>query len=272
MNNINDIKQYLSDLSSMKNLTSTFEQVASIRMNQIRDQVVIRKEFFSDVWGIYSNLKLLDRNYETIKSDRFAIIIVCSSYGLIGNMNNQIIDLAKKDITDKSDIFIIGEKGKAILDLRKVPYKKSYIFEDDITDDFVSIILSDIKNYGDIRVFYEEFQSISVQTPKKIYLNFSSYKEKFNKVNYKDYLFEPSYKEILRYLESIMVSMMFTQILYESHLSQYASRMVIMNESSQKASGKLNNARIDYNRIKRQLSDNAMKLIFTNFLKNGTKV
>lgn len=272
MSNITDVKQYVSDLSSLKNLSTTFEQVASIRMNQIRNQVVIRKEFFSDVWGIYSNLKLIDRNYETIKSDRFAIIIVCSSSGLIGNMNNQIIDLAKKDITDKSDIFIIGDKGKSILDFQKVHYKKAYGFEDDITEDFVSAVLADIKEYGDIRVFYEEFESISVQIPKRIYLNFASYKEKFQKVSYRDYLFEPSYKEILRYLESIMVSMMFTQILYESHLSQYASRMVIMNKSSQKASDKLNNAMIDYSRLKRQLSDNAMKLIFTNFLKNGTKV
>ncbi len=269
MSNINDIKQSLNSISSLKDLSNTFEQVASIKMNQIRSQVIIRKDFFHDIWEIYANLKILDKSYKSMKSDRIAILIICSSYGLVGNMNNQIINLAIKDLNDKTDIFIIGDKGKAILNSLNIKYKKYYSFEDDITQDFVNSVLLDIKNYFDIRVFYEEFESISLQNPKKIYLDFNSYKENFNKKSFKDFLFEPDYAEILRYLESIMVSMMFTQILYESHLSQYASRMIIMNKSSQKASDKLENKIIEYSKVKRQLADNSMKLIFTNFLRNG---
>jgi F-type H+-transporting ATPase subunit gamma len=209
----------------------------------------------------------MNKAYRQEQKDRTALILICSSYGLIGDMNNKIIELAKSDITDKSDIFVIGEKGKDILRTLGIRFFKSYDFEDDVKEEFVRGVLEDIKDYTDIKVYYEEFISVSEQNPKKIFLNFKDYSQKFNKKDYSEYLFEPSFKEILEYLESIMVSMMFTQILYESHLSQYAIRMVMMGESSQKASDILLRESLKFSKAKRELSDNNMKVIFTNFLK-----
>ncbi len=268
MSNLNNIKVKLNSLESLSSLTVIFQQVALIKMNEIRNQVLLRKDFFNDIWELYSNIKSLEKHYKRNTLYENAVIIISSDYGLLGNMNEKIINFMLNDKINNPDIFVIGEKGKNILRQKKIKFRASYSFEEEISLEFVSKILDDIKNYSNIAVYYEEFISISAQKPKKMYLNFDSYKQGFRKKDVSSYLFEPSFESILSSLESVMIGMMFTQILYESHLSQYAARMVRMSNSSDKSKDLLKKERANYIKMKRRLSDDNMKLIFNNFMNN----
>ena len=154
MNSIKDINNNIDHINTIKDISSIFEKIASIKINQIRHDVSARKEFYDTIWDIYVKLKAgnykddkLSKNQSKI--NKTAYVIVSSNSGLIGDMNNKIINLLKKEIKDKEryDVFVIGDKGKRILELEGIRYVKNYSFKDEVNDEFTKEILDDIEKY-----------------------------------------------------------------------------------------------------------------------------
>ncbi len=277
MNSIKDIKNNIDHINTIKDISSIFEKIASIKINQIRHDVSARKEFYDTIWDIYVKLKA--GNYKDDKSfknqnriNKTAYVIVSSNSGLIGDMNNKIINLLKKEIKDKEryDVFVIGDKGKRILELEGIKYVKNYTFKDEVNDEFTKEILDDIENYKVVSVLYEEYISLQEQNVKmqNLHVDVSSI-PKEDVIEKEEYIFEPSYKAVLDYFESVMKDQMFAQILYESQLSQYASRMIAMSTANSKATNMYNNEIIDLNKVKRKIKDENARILFESFKRKG---
>ncbi len=278
MNSIKDINNNINRINTIKDISSIFEKIASIKINQIRQDVSARKEFYDDIWDIYVKLKAGNYNDDKVsknqnKINRTAYIIVSSNSGLIGDMNNKIINLLKKEIKDKEkvatgkyDVFVIGDKGKRILELENIKYVKNYTFKDEVNDEFTKEILDDIENYRAVFVLYEEYISLQEQNVRmqNLSIDISSI-PKEDVIEQEEYIFEPSYKDVLDYFESVMKGQMFAQILYESQLSQYASRMIAMSTANSKATTMYNDEIVDLNKVKRKTKDENARILFESF-------
>ncbi|MHB8443493.1 MAG: F0F1 ATP synthase subunit gamma [Patescibacteria group bacterium] len=273
MNSIKDINNNIDHINTIKDISSIFEKIASIKINQIRHDVSARKEFYDTIWDIYVKLKAgnykddkLSKNQSKI--NKTAYVIVSSNSGLIGDMNNKIINLLKKEIKDKEryDVFVIGDKGKRILELEGIRYVKNYSFKDEVNDEFTKEILDDIEKYRVVSVLYEEYISLQEQNVKmqNLHVDVSTI-SKEDIIEKEEYIFEPSYKDVLDYFESVMKGQMFAQILYESQLSQYASRMIAMSTANSKATTMYNNETINLNKVKRKMKDENARILFESF-------
>jgi F-type H+-transporting ATPase subunit gamma len=277
MNSIKDINNNIDHINTIKDISSIFEKIASIKINQIRHDVSARKEFYDTIWDIYVKLKAgnykddkLSKNQSKI--NKTAYVIVSSNSGLIGDMNNKIINLLKKEIKDKEryDVFVIGDKGKRILELEGIRYVKNYSFKDEVNDEFTKEILDDIEKYRVVSVLYEEYISLQEQNVKmqNLHVDVSTI-PKEDIIEKEEYIFEPSYKDVLDYFESVMKGQMFAQILYESQLSQYASRMIAMSTANSKATTLYNNETINLNKVKRKMKDENARILFESFKRKG---
>ncbi|MHB8362536.1 MAG: F0F1 ATP synthase subunit gamma [Patescibacteria group bacterium] len=277
MNSIKDINNNIDHINTIKDISSIFEKIASIKINQIRHDVSARKEFYDTIWDIYVKLKAgnykddkLSKNQSKI--NKTAYVIVSSNSGLIGDMNNKIINLLKKEIKDKEryDVFVIGDKGKRILELEGIRYVKNYSFKDEVNDEFTKEILDDIEKYRVVSVLYEEYISLQEQNVKmqNLHVDVSTI-SKEDIIEKEEYIFEPSYKDVLDYFESVMKGQMFAQILYESQLSQYASRMIAMSTANSKATTLYNNETINLNKVKRKMKDENARILFESFKRKG---
>ena len=129
----------------------------------------------------------------------------------------------------------------------------------------------DLKGYETIVIWYDSFVSIAKQLPKKMEVTFNPNRmDRSLVIQPNQYIFEPSYKEILSYLESVIIGLMFSQILAETDLSLNASRMVLMNRAGERAQNLYNNEKLTFNRLHREQKDNEVKLIFEDY-KNAVK-
>ena len=74
-----------------------------------------------------------------------------------------------------------------------------------------------------------------------------------------DYIIEPSYYEIMQYLESVILNISLTQIIFESRLSEYANRFkttTVINDRAKEAIKLMN---LQYNQTKRRMKDEALR-------------
>ena len=74
-----------------------------------------------------------------------------------------------------------------------------------------------------------------------------------------DYILEPDYLEIMKYLESVILNISLTQIIFESRLSEYANRFKTTTVINEKAKDTIKLLKLQYNQTKRRIKDEALR-------------
>ena len=58
MSKLTEIEREMRAVGTMVELTSVFEGIASMKIARIKNQVLQATEFFNDLWGIYTQLRV----------------------------------------------------------------------------------------------------------------------------------------------------------------------------------------------------------------------
>ncbi len=268
-----DLLKQLNEIATIESLTEVFESIASLRIRQVKDRVVSSKKFFTELWLIYSQLRvdpkerLKSQAKNSTKKDKNAIIIITSMGSLSGDIDKKIIDRVLSDIDRKrDDIIVIGARGVVLLAEHKVKPTKVFDLPDITKSIDVSPIIRLIDQYKNTIVYYQTFISLALQDVGKIELLLAArqlgdeQKDDNNKsdlIYTGDYLFEPSLEEVISYLESMMLGVALTQVILESRLAQYASRFTAMTVANSKARDMKRDMNLKYHSAKRSERDEA---------------
>jgi F-type H+-transporting ATPase subunit gamma len=261
--NLKKIQTNLHEAQTIENVSSIFEITATIRINQLRSGVVASNEFFTDLWNTYRQLlrsmfaaKLPTRNW---KYDKALNLIITSAGNFSGPSDEEIIAKAFSDQeTAAGDFIIIGSKGVALLENRGKKPILSFETPDIRRPIDVTGISELIRQYKYAWAFYQSFESIGVQQVRRINLLPASVAVSDNEVlsgrpiDVQTYIFEPSYDEIAKYLESVVLNITLTQIIFESKLSEYANRFKLTSLVKDRAKERVKELSMTYNRRKRQ--------------------
>lgn len=239
------LQRDLEQIQTIQGLTAVFESIASIHIAQIKDKVVSSTAFFNELWGIYSQLRVGEGEYSRRAkpeiADRQAVIAVTSEGGLIGDIDEKIVSamLGYED-RDKADFYIIGAHGATLLGQKGVRPVKVFALPDVEKSDSVAPIADILNKYGRATVYYQTYVSLLRQEVARIEL-FSAVSalgqasQAGEVISSRDYIFEPSLREIIEYMESVMVGIALGQVMLESKLAQYASRFNAMSAANSKA-------------------------------------
>jgi F-type H+-transporting ATPase subunit gamma len=273
------IQAEVGQLDTVGNLTAVFENIASIRIAKIKDQVVSSSKFFSDLWNIYSQLRTdpADRITETKspnakdnKNKPSVYIIITSEGGLSGDIDQRIIDKALAGYEPgKVDFIVIGGHGANLLTQRHVPIARFYKLPE--VDERVDVapIIGDVSEYASATVFYETYESLGVQGVASIELisrvkTLSEDATANEIISSRDYLFEPSIVEVTEFLEATMMGLALAQMILESKLAQYASRFNAMTAAHKKANEMRGDLVMEYHRAKRTLNDERLREVISS--------
>ncbi|MDX1535336.1 MAG: F0F1 ATP synthase subunit gamma [Candidatus Spechtbacterales bacterium] len=273
-----EIKKEYSQINTLKEVTTAFENIASTRIQQIKDRTLSAKTFFSDLWDIYSQLRrdpserITGDKYTARKKKGDLVVVVTSRGKLSGDIDYKIVERVLSEVdSNKIDIVSVGAHGALLLEERGVepiqvfelPEQKEYLGE-------VSGIIDFIQDYSNTTVYYETYISLAKQEVKKIELLFAVKElsgeelkeQKAEEVIYKsDYIFEPSFKEVIEYMESTMLKIALSQILLESNLAQQASRFKAMHLANENAEDLKEELNREYHKIRRAEKDARLKEI-----------
>lgn len=282
MSRIQDLSDQLVQIDTVNNLTSVFESISSIRIAQIKNQVVSAKAFFHEVWPIYTQLRvdeserITNSDIEITDTDRELFIVITGEGGLSGDIDEKLVSwmLSKYD-AKKNDVIVIGHHGAMQLAQRQIAIKKYFKLPESQEELETAPIVEEVKRYISTRVFYQTYISLSVQDIASISLNAAvkSLSEEATQaeeiISSRNYIFEPSPEEVITYLETVMLSVALNQVMLESRLAQEASRFNAMSAAHSKAKEARDDLKSSYARAKRAVADERTKEIMNSLKKLG---
>jgi ATP synthase F1 gamma subunit len=280
-----DIAKEKHAMGVMVEITGIFESIASMRIAQVRSQVLQAQEFFDQLWHIYAQLRVdalfhFGRSQEQEKQviDKELYICITAEGGFSGDIDQKLITFVLEQYDkDKNDIIVIGHHGAIQLAQRNIEYKKYFKLPEKDQNINVTPLVAETQLYKNTSVFYQQYKSLMVQEVKKISLSQSVQEQGKTSEENSDldeiisdanYIFEPSTYEVVGHLEQSMLGISLSQVILESKLAQYASRFRAMSASNQRANELTSDLGMQYNRTRRMLKDERLKEI-SNGLKHA---
>lgn len=284
-----EIEKDEATMSTLVELTGVFEGIASMRIAQIKSQVLQSTKFFNALWDIYSQLRVnhpftfgRDENSTQI-IDKELYIIITAEGGFSGDIDQKLLKLMLKDYDEnKNDIITIGHHGAVQLAQLGIAYKKYFKLPTKDQNINVLPIIREVQQYRTTKVFYQEYISLTVQDVKRIELSLAvkqrgSYSDKAEDViSDLTYIFEPSASTVADHLERSMMQIAISQLILESKLAQYASRFRAMTVAHDRANDSKSDIHAEYNHARRAVKDERLKEIQNGLkksrLRNGVGV
>jgi ATP synthase F1 gamma subunit len=269
----------IKNVSVLGGLTDVFEGIASMRIAQVKSQVLQSQNFFAELWQMYSQLYAGSefsyghrlRQNEII--DKELYIAITSEGSFSGDIDQKLINWMLESYDKKrNDAIIIGH-GVVQLSQRGIDFKKYFKLPSKDQNINVTPIIKEIQNYKSTTVFYQTYISLTVQDIRRIALSTAvkrrgeDIEKSAEVIDETTYIFEPSTFAVVDHLERSMMNIALTQVILESKLAQYASRFQAMTKAHQRANNSADELRIDYNRSIRAIKDERLKEIVNGLRK-----
>lgn len=278
-----EIAREETSMATLVQLTGIFEGIASMRISQIKDQVLQSTEFFDELWDIYSQLDV-DKSFkfgrvdDTPVVDKELYIIITAEGGFSGDIDQKLVKLMLDDYhTDRNDIIVIGRHGATQLNQRGIAYQKYFKMPSKDHNINVAPLVREVQRYRSTKLFYQQYVSLMVQEVKHIELS-TAVAQRGNAsrradqlINEQTYIFEPSTYAVAAHLERSMMQIAISQLILESKLAQYASRFRAMSVSHERAEESRGELHLAYNRAKRAAKDERLKEIINGLKKSQVK-
>ncbi len=279
-----DIEVEENAMGTLIELTSAFEGIASMRIAQIKNQVLQATRFFNELWAIYSQLKVSpifgfgrgNKDDEEV-IDKELFIIITAEGGFSGDIDQKLIkQMLKSYDKEKNEIVVIGHHGAIQLAQRGISYKKYYKLPKKDQNINVKPIIREVQKYKSTTVYYQQYVSLMVQDVRRIELS-SAVAQQGKRAEQSDddkeyisesnYIFEPSTYDVVDHLESTMMQIAVSQLILDSKLAQYASRFRAMSASHERADEAKKDLHLEYNRARRGIKDDRLKEIVNGMKK-----
>lgn len=260
-------------MATLVELTSVFEGIASMRIAQVKNQVLQATQFFNELWGIYSQLHVsaifgFGRSHsgEEQVINKELYIVITAEGGFSGDIDQKLIQLMLETYDpEKNDIIVIGHHGAIQLAQRDISYEKYFKLPNKDENINVTPIIREVQRYVKTTVYYQEYVSLMVQDVKSIELSTAvttkgketGKPEDF--ISESNYIFEPSTYDVVDHLERSMMQIAMSQLILNSKLAQYASRFRAMSASHTRADESKSQLHLDYNRSRRAIKDERLK-------------
>ena len=277
----NEIAKDEASMTTLVELTSVFEGIASMRIAQTKNQVLESTKFFDELWKIYTQLRVDSLfNFGREQADKDKVldkelyIIITAEGGFSGDIDQKLVQYMLEQYDgSKNDIIVIGHHGAMQLSQRGVSFRKYYKLPSKDQNINVSPIIREVQGYRRCSVFYQQYISLMNQEVKKISLSMAVKTAGFEKdkldevISEVNYIFEPSSFAVAAHLERSMMQIALSQLILQSKLAQYASRFRAMSASHQRADETKTELRLAYNRARRAVKDERLKEIINGMKK-----
>jgi len=253
-------KRRIRSVSSTKKITKAMELVATSKLKKAKDLNAKIAPFSEEIFSIISYcVKNIDDkdNYYFKENDvnKKLYIIVTSTLGLCGGYNIAIEKYAKTILEDEDDLIIIGQKGirffketnhKIIASFSELP---SFNTKESLSSTIANLIFDKYKNgeYRQVKMIYTKFVNSLTFDPQVIQLLPLDNTKEVAKIN-KELLLEPDPFTVLDSLVPFALTTNIKSLLFESMLSEQASRRTAMENATDNAEELQEKLLLEYNK------------------------
>jgi len=281
MRQLVDILEDREATSTIVELTTVFEELASFHISLSKTQAQLSRQFFADLWRIYTQIRVdklfhfgRGRSATAQVINKELMILITSEGGLSGTIDNQLVQAALQHYKpETNDIVVVGRHGAILLTQRNIEYVRNFKMPASDRNINVGPLVAEVQRYASTVVFYETYESLMNQAVRSIKLSSAvaelgkNVKAGGDLISESNYIFEPSTFAVVDYLENSMMGIALSDFVLESKLAQYASRFRAMTAARDKAKDSLSGLNRQLNRAKRMIRDERGKEVANNLLK-----
>lgn len=251
------IQEELEALNSIKDLAQSYEEIAVIRMQNIKDSVLKTRDFLANISDVFVDLKssyqrevkeLRERqkkgdktiNTNLQKNGKRLLVYLSSNGKLYGSVTQKtykiFIEEVRKTTDSDSDIVIIGSAGKEMYEGAGAPRPFQYfeIPDSNVNMDHIKKLMEKFLQYDQVSVFYGKFGNVVRQSPIETSITGDDIFEAETPAEVKRedrFIFEPDLQKIFHFFETQIMANLFSQTLLENQLARHASRVNAMEEA-----------------------------------------
>lgn len=269
------IKVMTSDLETLGQLTRVYSEVAAKRMREVRAGVLESRDFLTGVREIFNEVNASYRReiFKIAKgrgpsaslrtgaekltflshNGKTAAVFLSANTGLYGDIIKRIFEAFVAEAkTANSEMTIIGRLGRSMYLSSAIdrPYTYFGLPDWQTTASDLRAIIDHLVQYEEIHLYHGRFDSIVRQTPNKYVIAAGS--EVGEGETGVKYLFEPSLEEIMVVFEKQIFAAMLDQVVRESQLAKFASRMLSMDQAGERIKKRLAELEVEKQRQQRQ--------------------
>lgn len=284
MSRLQEVAEQRMAMDTIVNLTSVFEGLASMKIAQVKNQVLSSQQFFNELWEIYKQIRVdslfrFGRGNEKDMIHKQLVMVITAEGGFSGDIDQKLIKWMLETYNpEKQDIIVIGHHGALQLLQAKVGFKKYFTLPSRDTNINVRPLVQEVGHYEGTVVYYQTYVSLMTQEIKRIDLQTSvaeqakaaGTEQPDQIISEQNYIFEPSTFDVVAHLERSMTEIALSQVILDSKLAQYASRFRAMSMAKDKSNEMAGDLRMQFNRTKRRIQDERLKEM-TNGLRMGGK-
>jgi len=253
----NIILEELEALNSLKDLAQSYEEIAVIRMQKIKDTVLKTRDFLSDLSDVYVDLKasylrevkeLLAKRKQgdktilpIIQKNGKTLLVYLSSNGrLYGSVTQKTFRLfihdLKKPEYESADLLIIGNAGKEMYESSGTGKAFQYFELPDTNVNMNQIkgLMKKFLPYEKVYIYYGKFGNVVSQNPLATSISGNEIFERETTMQLARedrFIFEPNLEKMLHFFETQVMANLFGQTLLENQLARHASRVNAMEEA-----------------------------------------
>jgi ATP synthase F1 gamma subunit len=251
------ILEELQALNSLKELAQSYEEIAVVRMQKIKDSVIQTRIFLTDLSDVFVDLKasylreikdLLSRRkvgdqtlLPILQKTGKALLVYLSSNGkLYGSVTQKtyklFIEEVRRNKLGDSDLLIIGRAGKEMFENAETGKAFEYFDmpDTDVDVDHIKQLMHRFLQYEKVYIFYGKFSNVIRQNPISTSITGEDIFETeiVSPTRREDrFIFEPTLEKLFFFFETQIMANLFSQTLLENQLARHASRVNAMEEA-----------------------------------------
>jgi F0F1-type ATP synthase gamma subunit len=264
------VEREVAELKTLKVLTKVYAEMAALRMNKKREEVLYARNFLKELDVVFADArraylaelkrKAVIRGTDLTKkitllshNGKNVAVFIAANTRLYGDIIQRTFKMFLEDVkVTGSEATVVGKIGRIMYEgaMGEKPYTYFDMPDASIDSKNLNDLIAHLVPYDEIHLYYGKFVNVVRQEPEmyaiSAELNFADDSEKV--LNY--FIFEPSIEKVLQYFEGQIFGTLLEQRISESQLAKYAARLTTMDRAEQAIGQRLK--KLNYEAIRAQ--------------------
>jgi len=274
MANLKAIRIRIASFKSTKQITSAMKMVSAAKLRKAQDKIVRLRPYANKLHDLLVNLSLslseseIENVYGRVSPpEKVLLIVITSNRGLCGAFNTNVINEARRVITEKYadqlkngnlKLLPIGKKGFDYFRKTKVSLlpDQNNLFND-LTFDNVNILAEQVMNsftsreFDRVELIYNQFKNAAVQNlTNEVFLPVQTIVPGKITTTPTDYIYEPDQEEIIKELIPKSLKIQFYKAILDSFVAEHGARMTAMHKATDNATSMIRDMTLVYNKAR----------------------
>jgi F-type H+-transporting ATPase subunit gamma len=274
MANLKAIRIRITSFKSTRQITSAMKMVSAAKLRKAQDKIVRLRPYANKLHHLLVDLaqSLSDSEVENIYGrisppEKVLIVVITSNRGLCGAFNTNVINEARKIISEKYydqlvrgnlKLLTIGKKGFDYFKKQKISMlpEQNSLFND-LTFDNVTIVAEQImksftaSEFDRVELIYNQFKNAAVQNlTNEVFLPVETTPQGNALSAPADYIYEPDKEDIIRDLIPKSLKIQFYKAVLDSFVAEHGARMTAMHKATDNATALIREMTLQYNKAR----------------------